>query len=193
MVWGALVLLIAVPLAFAASSPLLQWREPVYIVAGLAGVAGMGILLAQPLLAGGLLPGLSASVSRRLHAWVGAALVVAVIIHVVALWITSPPDARDALLFRAPTLFSYLGVIAMWAVFAAGLLAFFRRSFRPRVWRVAHSALAVVIVGCSVGHALLIVGTMETISKSILCTAVICAGLWGISARRRRTASLPKK
>ena len=68
-----------------------------------------------------------------------AVLVVAVVIHVAALWITSPPDVVDALLFASPTPFSAWGVIAMWAVFAAALLAALRRRLRlrPRTWRIA--------------------------------------------------------
>ena len=34
------------------ASPLLAWREPVYIVAGLAGVLAFALLLMQPLLIG---------------------------------------------------------------------------------------------------------------------------------------------
>jgi hypothetical protein len=45
-------------------------------------------------------------------------LVVAVVVHVGGLWITSPPDMIDALLLTSPTPFSAFGVIAMWAIFA---------------------------------------------------------------------------
>ena len=46
-----------------------------------------------------------------------------VIVHVAGLWLTSPPDVIDVLLFRSPTPFSAWGAIAMWAVFAAALWA----------------------------------------------------------------------
>ena len=99
----------------------------------------------------------------------------AVAIHVGALWITSPPDVVDALLFVSPTPFSAWGVIAMWAVFAAALLAVLRRWLRLRMWRLGHTALVAVAIICSVVHAMLIEGTMETVSKVVLCTLVLAA------------------
>ena len=93
-------------------------------------------MLVQPLLIGGYLPGLSGRIGRRAHHWIGGALVVAVVIHVGGLWITSPPDMIDALLFASPTPFSPFGVIAMWAIFAVALLAAFRR--RSATANVAH-------------------------------------------------------
>ena len=142
-----------------------------------AGILAMGLLLVQPLLAGGLLPGLSPRNARKWHGWVGAGLVLAVIAHVVGLWITSPPDVIDVLLFRSPTPFSEWGVIAMWAVFAAALLALFRRRLRlkPATWRLCHLTIVTVISVCTVVHALLIEGTMETISKIALSVLVIAA------------------
>lgn len=177
LIWAALATAILVPIAAAAMSPLLAWREPVYIAAGFAGVIAMVLLLLQPLLAGGALPGLPATRGRRWHRWVGGLLVAAVVIHVGALWITSPPDVVDALLFRSPTPFSVWGVTAMWAVFAAALLAALRRRLhlRPRIWRRAHTSLAVITVIGSVVHALLIEGTMETVSKWVLCALVLAA------------------
>lgn len=196
LIWTALAVAVTVPLAAAAASPLLAWREPIYIAAGFAGVIAMSLLLFQPLLAGGYLPGLSGQRGRRIHRFVGGALVAAVLIHVAALWVTSPPDVIDVLLFRSPTPFSIWGVIAMWAVFAAALLAALRRRLRlrPPTWRFAHTALAAVVVVGSVVHALLIEGTMETLSKVLLCglallaTAKVFADLrvWAIRTRQRR-------
>ena len=125
-------------IAAAATSPLLAWRGPVYILAGFAGIVGLGIMLFQPLLIGGYMPGLSGRIGRRAHLWLGGALVAAVVIHVGGLWITSPPDMIDALLLTSPTPFSPFGVIAMWAIFAVALLAVLRRRLRPRTWRIAH-------------------------------------------------------
>ncbi|MEP1575551.1 ferric reductase-like transmembrane domain-containing protein [Roseibium album] len=179
LIWGVLAAVLLIPVATAAASPLLQWRQPVYIAAGFAGIIAMALLLVQPLLAGGYLPGLARQRGRRLHRWVGGVLVLAVIVHVAGLWITSPPDVIDALLFRSPTPFSVWGVIAMWAVFAAALLAAIRRrlQLRPRTWRLAHTSLALVIVAGSVIHALLIEGTMETVTKVALCGLVLAAFL----------------
>ena len=165
LIWALLAAAVFVPIAAAAASPLLEWRGPVYIVAGFAGIIALGLMLVQPLLIGGYLPGLSAYRGRRAHHWIGGALVVAVVIHVGGLWITSPPDMIDALLFVSPTPFSPFGVIAMWAIFAVALLAALRRRLGLRTWRIAHMSLAVVIVAGSVVHGMLIEGTMETMSK----------------------------
>lgn len=177
LIWAGLAAAIAVPLAAAATSPLLAWRDPIYIAAGFAGVVAMTLLLVQPLLVGGYLPGLTAPRGRRVHRGIGVVLVTAVAVHVAALWVTSPPDAIDALLFVSPTPFSDWGVIAMWAVLAAAMLAAFRRRLRlpPRAWRLGHTALAAVTVACSVVHAMLVEGTMETVSKAALCALVVLA------------------
>ncbi len=177
LIWAAFVAVVGVPIAAAAASPLLAWRGPVYILAGFAGIVALGLVLVQPLLIGGYLPGLPAIRGRRAHRWIGGALVVAVMIHVGGLWITSPPDMIDALLFVSPTPFSPFGVIAMWAILAVALLAALRRrlGFQPRTWRIAHMVLAVVIVAGGLVHAMLIEGTMETVSKAALCALVLAA------------------
>lgn len=174
LVWFALVLVVGAALFAAATSPLLAWREPIYITAGFAGVLALALLLIQPLLAGRFLPGLSAVQARIVHRWIGSILVLVVIVHVGGLWITSPPDVVDALLFVSATPFSAWGVMAMWALFAAALLALFRRRLRLtfKRWRVAHLTLAVITVIGSVVHALMIEGTMELFSKVALCALV---------------------
>src|SRR5262245_5259273 len=177
LIWAALVVAIGVPIAAAAFSPQLEWRDAVYIVAGFSGIVGLGLLLVQPLLAGGYLPGLSAYRGRRVHHWIGGALVVAMVVHVGGLWITSPPDMIDALLFTSPTPFSPFGVIAMWTIFAVALLAAFRRRLGLRTWRIAHMVLAAVIVVGSVVHGMLIEGAMETVSKAALCALVLGAAI----------------
>ncbi|WP_063994171.1 ferric reductase-like transmembrane domain-containing protein [Bradyrhizobium sp.] len=177
LIWVGLALAIGVPIALAAGSEQLAWRGPVYILAGFAGIIALGLVLVQPLLIGGYLPGLSAYRGRRAHHWIGGALALAVVIHVAGLWITSPPDMIDALTYTSPTPFSPFGVTAMWAVFTVALLALLRRrlGLRLRTWRIVHIPLAIVIVAGSVAHCLLIEGTMETISKATLCAAVLAA------------------
>ncbi|MEM1274885.1 MAG: ferric reductase-like transmembrane domain-containing protein [Pseudomonadota bacterium] len=196
LAWALLALAIAVPLALAVTSPLLAWREPIYIAAGLAGVLALCLLLVQPLLVGGLLPGVKGRNGRKWHQWLGGLLLGAVILHVVGLWITSPPDVIDALLFVSPTPFSAWGVIAMWALFAAAILSVFRPRISAKVWRLGHTTLVIIVVAGTVIHALLIEGTMEPISKvllSVLAGGVLLKVLLDLRAwtllRRRRPRS----
>ncbi len=150
----------------------------------------MAFLLLQPLLAGRYLPGLSAPQARRAHKAIGSLLVSAIVVHLVGLWITSSPDVVDALLFRSPTSFSPWGVVAMWAVFAAALLAIAKRKLgiTPRIWRNIHTCFAVVAVVGSVVHAMLIEGTMEFYSKTALCFLVVVATIALIFKLRSRNA-----
>lgn len=175
--WTIITMVVAVSIGAAIMSPQLQWRDPIYIVAGFAGVIAMVLLLFQPILAAGYLPGVSVAHGRHIHRWVGKGLVCVVVIHVIGLWITSPPDMIDALTFTSPTPFSFWGVISMWGIFATACLAGLRRRLKlqPRTWRLCHKSLAAVIVIGSVLHALMIEGTMETLSKSALCGIVLVA------------------
>ncbi|MCV2891403.1 ferric reductase-like transmembrane domain-containing protein [Ruegeria aquimaris] len=177
MIWAGLAFVVALPVALAATSPLLAWRQPIYIAAGFAGIAAMALMLVQPLLAAGYLPRLSMQRGRRIHRWVGGILVATVAVHVVGLWITSPPDVVDALLFRSPTPFSAWGVIAMWALMAVALVAVLRRPLRlrPRIWRMCHTSLGLLVVVSTVIHAVQIEGTMEPLSKLMLCALVLAA------------------
>lgn len=195
LIWGALAAAITVPVGLAAVSPLLAWRDPMYVASGFAGVVASALLLLQPLLAKGSLPGLQARRGRRLHAIAGVGLVMAVVAHVVGLWLTSPPDVIDALLLRSPTPFSGWGVVAMWAVSLAALLAALRRRLRLRlrVWRAIHLTLAMVIISGSVVHAMLIDGTMEGASKAALCALILAAGAKVVADLRSRSLVVQQK
>lgn len=175
LIWCALIAAIGVPLAIAMQSPLLEWRDPTYIAAGLAGIVAMAMLLIQPLLAGGYLPGLPARRGRRIHRIAGGVVVAAVALHVAGLWITSPPDMIDALTFTAPTVFSFFGVASMWLIFAAAVTALARPRLTHRTWRLCHSAFVTLAVLTAAVHALLIEGTMGTVSKAVLCLLAIAA------------------
>jgi predicted ferric reductase len=190
LIWAILAAAIGVPVAFAMASEQLAWRGPIYILAGFAGIGALGLALIQPLLIAGYLPGLSGYRGRRVHHWIGGALVVAILVHVGGLWITSPPDMIDALTFTSPTPFSPFGVIAMWAIFAVALLALFRRRLGPRAWRIVHMLLAAVIVVGGVVHVMLVEGTMETVSKAMLCALLLVATvkvMADLMVRRKRT------
>lgn len=137
----------------------------------------MALLLVQPLLIGGYLPGLSLRGSKRIHIWLGTALILTVLMHLVGLWVTSPPDVVDALLFRSPTPFSAWGVFAMWTLLGAALVVALKERFhlRTRAWKSTHKALVTLTVAGSVVHAVLIEGTMEPVSKFFLCGFALIA------------------
>ncbi|MEM7710242.1 MAG: ferric reductase-like transmembrane domain-containing protein [Pseudomonadota bacterium] len=181
LIWAALAAALVIPPIVAAQSPQLQWREPIYIAAGFAGVVGLVLLPLQALLIAGAVPGVR---GRRVHAWVGAALVLAVVLHIACLWITSPPDVIDVLLLRSPTPFAIWGVAAMWAAFAAALLALVRKRMRPRIWRGCHATAAATVVLGTVIHAWLIEGTMGTLSKGAICLLALLALGYALRPRK---------
>lgn len=168
-------------LGFAALSPVLQWRDPIYVIAGFAGIIGLALLLVQGVLISGLL---TQGPARRAHMWVGVTLVIAVFIHVAGLWVTSPPDVIDVLLFRSPTPFAIWGVFAMWAVFIAALLAAFRTRMSRRIWRTSHTTAVIVVVIGTVVHAWLIQGAMESMTKAMLSALVLGAGIFALRKHR---------
>jgi predicted ferric reductase len=182
LIWAGLALAIGVPVTLAATSEYLAFRDPVYIAAGFAGIFALGLALVQPLLASGWLPGLTVLRGRRVHRVIGVLLVVAVVVHVAGLWVTSPPDIEDALLLRAPTPFSVWGVLAMWALFVAALLVVIRRRLSPVAWRIVHTGLVSIVVLGGVIHAMLIEGTMETTTKAVLCALALAATAAAVAA-----------
>jgi predicted ferric reductase len=189
LIWFLLIAAMTVPIAAAAASPLLAWRSAVYILAGFAGIFAMVLILVQPMLATGQLPGFAGPRGRRVHLWIGIGVIIAVAAHVIARWITSPPDVVDALLFRSPTPFSAWGVIGMWALFLTGAVAAVRRRARlsPRTWRRIHLPLTTGAVCVSIVHAMLIEGTMEIVTKSVLCLFVLVATAKALKDQRAWT------
>lgn len=176
-IWAGLMIAMAVPVALAAASPYLAYRDLPYIVGGFAGIVALALLLVQPLLAAGYLPGVRRTTERRWHRLVGMAIVAGVFLHIAGLYLTSPADTLDALMLVSPTPFSVYGVLAMWtAVVIAVLVALRRRlGLRYSVWRLIHNGLALIVVVATVIHALQIEGAMETVSKWALCLAVLTA------------------
>jgi predicted ferric reductase len=165
------------PIAIAAMSPFLAYRTAVHIVGGFAGIICLALLLIQPLLAAGWLSGVGLPQARRWHRWVGAAIVIAVLLHVGFLFATSPVDMLDALLLVAPTPFSVYGVISMWCIGLTVLLATARHVLKLPYgpWRLTHSLLAVVIAGTAGAHAFLIEGAMGANSKGALILVMLIA------------------
>lgn len=173
MIWVAVAAAALIPVVLAAGSPYLASRNAAYIVASFAGVASLSLLLFQPLLAAGYLPGLNLPRARRAHRVVGSGLFVVAALHIGGLYLTSPPDTLDALLLVSPTPFSVYGVIALWSLLLTGVLVAYRRLLRAATWRVLHNALGLVVGISTVVHALQIEGTMEPISKVAVCTALL--------------------
>ena len=186
LVWGALTLFLGGVVVVSLMSPFLAFRQPVYIAAGLAGILGLCVMVLQPLLVTGSLPGAEGRHGRRLHFIVGVGLVALVITHVGGLWLTSPPDVIDALTFTSPTPFAPFGVVAMWAVLLAALLGMLRKRLGSglRVWRRAHSGLVAIAVLGTVIHAILIEGTMEPVSKALVCLVAVLVTAYAIRQRR---------
>jgi predicted ferric reductase len=178
-IWLLLAAGMLVPVGLAAASPLLPSREPLWIFGGMAGVVALALLLVQPLLAAGLLPGPSILTARRWHRWIGATIVAAVLLHVGGLYLYSPDDISDALLLVSPTPFAVYGVIGLVGVILTALLAAVRSRVGVRygVWRIVHNAVSVVVVVSSVVHAVMIEGAMGFVSKAVLCGLVIAAAI----------------
>lgn len=167
----------ALPVIMAAFSPYLVFRDATYIIAGFAGIVCLSLFVLQPLLATRLLP-LHPMQARRLHRIVGLAVLALTAIHVAGLYLTSPPDVIDALLLRAPTLFSVFGVFALWGTLVTAFIALGRRHLPARIWRNTHQALSALVVIATVIHALRIDGAMEPITKwGVSLTALAVTGL----------------
>lgn len=176
-IWLCTLCLLSLPVILAAISPLQAWRDPAYITGAMAGVVALSVLVAQPLLAAGYMPGISRAASRKAHRWLGAALILLVAAHIGGLYLSSPADVMDALLLVSPTPFSIYGVVATAAISATALLALARRRLRPARWRILHTLLALIVVGATVIHAVMIDGAMTIQSKWAIVGCAVIASL----------------
>lgn len=163
------------PLAVAAASPLQASRDVMWVVGGMAGVVALSLLFLQPVLITGALSSLRSSQERRWHRWIGTAVVLLVLLHVLGLYFTSPEDITDALLLVSPTPFAVYGVLGLVGVILTACLAAFRSYLTRKTWQGVHTFLAVLIVVGSVVHALLIEGVMGETSKLVLCVFLMIA------------------
>lgn len=182
IIWAAVASIGVWAILAAAASPLLQWRDPVYIAAGFAGLLAFVLMSFQPLL---MIRTLYHPIhARRIHAWIGIALLGAVIVHVGGLWITSPPDVIDVLLFRSPTPFAIWGAVAMWAILLAALLALVKKRISVSAWRFGHTVFVTIAVVGTVAHAWLIEGTMGLTSKAVISVATLALVTFAIWHRK---------
>ena len=179
LIWGAVISALGAPIAIAAASPLQAWRDAAYVSGAMAGVIALSLLALQPLLAGAYLPGLARARAQWAHRRMGAALVLCVAAHIGGLYLSSPMDVMDALLLVSPTPFSIYGVAATVAVLAIGLLVLLRRVLRvrPALWRLVHNMLALIVVGATVVHAIMIDGAMSVASKWLIAGLALVATL----------------
>lgn len=188
----ALAIMLALPVVLALFSPYLPYRSPIYLVAGFAGILTLPLLVVQPLLPiqpATQTPGSRAFRRRKWHRLLGPVLLVLTLVHVTGLYFTSPPDVVDALLLRAPTLFSVFGVIALWALVIVAILAALRRKLPARLWKALHLSGTAVITVSVVIHAVQIEGAMEPISKALISAACLCtltaSIVWSLRRNRR--------
>lgn len=188
LVWAAVLLIAASPVAVAAASPLLRGRDLVWVFGGMAGVVALSLLFVQPLLASAWLPGTRGRTGIAWHRLTGALALGLVLAHVGGLYVYSPEDIADALLLVAPTPFSLYGVTGLATLSLAALVGFSRRRVRlpPGVWRGLHLCIAAVAACASVIHAWMIEGAMGEITKGMVCAATVVSTLAVVTARLRR-------
>lgn len=145
------------------------------MLGAMGGIVALPLLLMQPLLAAGYLPGIRIVQGQRWHRRLGTLLVLAITAHIIGLYFTSPMDMTDALLLAAPTPFSIYGFIALWSFVATALLVALRSRLRLsyKAWKIAHNALAIVVIYSSVAHALMIEGLMGSKTKLLICISIL--------------------
>ena len=179
------LVLAAVPAALALSDRHLAGASAALVVSTTAGALAVSALVAQPLLAG---------LGRiRPHQALGAVALALVAVHVGALFVESPEDARFALSPDGPTRarMALFATVALVAVVALGALRR-RLPLAPATWRILHGYLAAVVIGLGFGHAVLTDGALDGLGTTVLL-AFGAAGLLGVAAAfaaraRRRQA-----
>ena len=165
---------VALPLSLALTDRHLADASTALVVSTGAGALAASALAIQPLLAR----------RRRIarHQLVGAVVLGLVLLHVGALFVESPGDARFALSPDGPTRarMALIATIALCAVVALGALRT-RLPLAAMTWRLLHAYLAVVVIALGIGHAILTDGALDGAGTAVLlaCAAV---GLLGVPA-----------
>ncbi|SDN02982.1 hypothetical protein SAMN05216328_11733 [Ensifer sp. YR511] len=93
--------------------------------------------------------------------------------HVGGLWLYSPEDVTDALLLRAPTPFSFWGVIGLGGLVVGALTGAARRRVPAALWTATHFVVASIATTSAAIHAWMIEGAMGPWSKALLCVAIV--------------------
>jgi predicted ferric reductase len=171
---AAALAVVAVPLTLALTDDHLARASTALIVSTAAGALAVSALAVQPLLARG----------RRIvrHQLLGSVALTLVLVHVGALFVESPGDARFALSPDGPTRarMALIATVALLGVVALGALRS-RLPLRPATWRVLHAYLAAVVIALGFGHALLTDGALDDAGTAVLL-GLGAVGLLGIPA-----------
>lgn len=177
LAWLGVAGAMTVPVALAVASPYLAYRNPAYILGGFAGIVCLALLLIQPLLAAGYLPGLSPVQARRWHrrAGVGDRAVRG---DPCRRPVRDQPARHDrrAVAGRADPVLGLRGGGDVEPLPGRRLVPLRRRTrLGPRGWSLLHNLLALVVVVATALHAVQIEGAMEPVSKTALCGLVLIA------------------
>lgn len=176
LLWVALALIVAMPLAASLLSPLQAGRAVPWVWGTLAGVAALSLLVVQLLLPSGWSYRALYAQNLRWHRRLGLVVTGLVVTHIGGLYLYSPDDIGDALVLQAPT-YSRLGVLAAWCMVLSVGLALARRRLplQRDDWQIMHSTLAVAITGLAVGHVVMLEGTLDGPVEWVLCAAAVGA------------------
>ena len=171
---AALLVVAAVPAALALSDRHLAGASTALTVSTTAGSLAVSALVAQPLLA--------ARGRLRPHQALGGVALALVAIHVGALFLESPQDARFALSPDGPTRarMALFATVALVAVVSLGVLRR-RLPLAPSNWRILHGYLAAVVIALGFGHAILTDGALDGPGTPVLL-AFGAGGLLGVAA-----------
>ena len=171
---AALVAVAAVPPVLALSDPHLAGASAALTISTAAAAVAVSVLVLQPLLAG--------TGRVRRHRLLGVVALVLVLVHVGALFVESPSDARFAMSPDGPTRarMALFATVALIALVAVGALRR-RLPLAPSSWRILHAYLAVVVIALGLGHALLTDGALDG-PGTVVLVAFGAAGLLGVAA-----------
>jgi len=171
---GPLAAVAAVPVVLALTDPHLAGASGALTISTATAAVAVSVIALQPLLAG--------TGRVRRHRLLGVAALVLVLVHVGALFVESPADARFALSPDGPTRarMALLATIALIALVAVGALRG-RLPLAPSSWRLVHAYLAVVVIVLGLGHALLTDGALDGPGTAVLL-AFGAGGLLGVGA-----------
>ncbi|MDP2709622.1 MAG: hypothetical protein Q8O56_00265 [Solirubrobacteraceae bacterium] len=179
---AAVVAIVALPATLALTDDHLAGASVALVLSTVAGALAVSALALQPLLARG----------RRIarHQILGSVALCLVLVHVAALFVESPDDARFALSPDGPTRarMALIATIALFGVVALGALRS-RLPLSAGTWRVLHAYLAVVVISLGIGHAVLTDGALDGAGTVVLIGLGVL-GLLGVpaahAARTRR-------